>query len=185
MKLAIYARVSTKEQSVDTQLEALRSYAAARNWQVFREYCDQGISGAKDSRPALNELMQDARRRKFDVVAVWKFDRMARSTSHLLRVLAEFRALGIQFCSYTEAIDTSTPIGEVMFTIIGALAQFERELIRERVQAGVDRARRNGKPWGRKKIAIAEIPEGLSLRETARILGVSRETVRRRKAITG
>ena len=114
MRAAIYARVSTKDQSCDMQMRDLRAYCAARGFTIIREYIDIGQSGAKDSRPELNELMADARKRKLDSILVWRFDRFARSTKHLLLALEEFRSLGIQFISYQENIDTSSPLGQAL-----------------------------------------------------------------------
>ena len=109
-RIALYARVSTLDQSTDPQLLDLRRYVADRSWQSYKEYCDNGISGTTDSRPALNQLMNDARKRRFDVVLVWRFDRFARSTRHLINALEEFKNLGIDFVSYQENIDTSSPL---------------------------------------------------------------------------
>ena len=137
LKIAIYARVSTKNgQDPETQLAELREYARNRRWKIAGEYVDKGISGASDSRPELNRLMADASRRRFDVVAVWKFDRFARSVSHLLRALETFRTLGIEFVSLSESIDTSTPTGKMVFTVLASVAELERSLIGERVRAG-------------------------------------------------
>lgn len=122
MRVAIYARVSTQDQSCDLQVRDLKAYCAARKLTIFRSYIDESESGAKDSRPQLNELMADARKRKFDLVVVWRFDRFARSTKHLLLALEEFRLLGIQFISYQENIDTSSPLGQALFTIVSAVA---------------------------------------------------------------
>ncbi len=116
-KVAIYARVSTQDQDPGLQLSELRKYIQDRGWQVHHEYVDIGHSGAKDSRPELNKLVADAKRRRFDTVLVWKFDRFARSVKHLVTSLYEFRALGVDFVSLTEGIDTSTPLGEAMFTL--------------------------------------------------------------------
>src|SRR6516162_5881977 len=149
MRIAIYARVSTKDQNCDLQLRDLRVYCAARGFSVQREYVDVGESGAKDSRPQLNELMAAARKRLFDAVVVWRFDRFARSTKHLLLALEEFRSLGIQFTSYSENIDTTSPLGQALFTIVSAVAQLERDLIRERVSAGIRNARAKGRKFGR------------------------------------
>src|ERR1035438_5099072 len=132
MRIGIYAHVSTKDQSCELQVRDLRAYCAARGFDLTREYVDVGQSGAKDSRPELNKLMDDARQRQFDAIVVWRFDRFARSTKHLLTALEEFRSLGIQFISYQENVDTSTPLGQALFTIVSAVAQLERDLIRER-----------------------------------------------------
>ena len=149
MRIAIYARVSTKDQSCELQLPDLRSYCAARRFEAVREYVDVGQSGAKESRPELNKLMDDARKRQFDAIVVWRFDRFARSTKQPLRALEEFSFLGIQFMSYQENIDTSSPLGQAFFTIVSGVAQLERDLIRERVSAGIRNARANGKRLGR------------------------------------
>ena len=148
-RVAIYARVSTSDQSTDPQLLDLRRYVSERGWTSFKEYTDNGISGTTDSRPALNELMNDARKRRFNGVLVWRFDRFARSTRHLILALEEFRNLGIDFVSYQENVDTSSPLGGAIFTIISAVAQLERDIIAERVKAGLRRARANGKQLGR------------------------------------
>jgi DNA invertase Pin-like site-specific DNA recombinase len=156
MRAALYARVSTndKGQDPEMQLRELREYCERRGWTVAGEYVDHGVSGAKDSRPQLNRLMTDAHKRQFDAVIVWRFDRFARSVSHLLRALETFRALGIEFVSYGEAIDTSTPVGKMTFTVLGAVAELERSLIIERVKAGVRNARAKGKRLGRPRIAV-------------------------------
>src|SRR6266436_8498611 len=154
MRIGIYARVSTKDQSCELQLRDLRTYCAARGLDLVREYVDVGQSGAKDSRPELNILMGDARKRQFDAIVVWRFDRFARSTKHLLLALEEFRSLGIQFISYKENMDTSSPLGQALFTIVSAVAQLERDLIRERVTAGIRNARENGKKLGRPMRAV-------------------------------
>lgn len=181
MKVALYARVSTtdKGQDPEVQLVPLREYTQARGWTIYREYIDNGISGAKERRPALDQLSADAKRRLFDAVLVWRFDRFARSTRHLINALYEFRHLGIVFVSYQENLDTSSPLGEAMFTIIGAMAQLERDIIRERVKAGVARARSRGKSLGRpqkvfhrdqvKKLRA----EGASYRQIGKQLGIS------------
>lgn len=148
-RVAVYCRVSTSDQSVATQREDLRRYAKARGFAVYKEYCDEGVSGAKDKRPALDGLMDGARKRLFDVVLVWRFDRFARSTIHLLTALEEFRQLKIGFISYNENIDTSTAMGEAMFTIVAAIAKLERSIIQERVTAGVRRAIKKRQSWGR------------------------------------
>lgn len=188
-RVAIYARVSTSDQSTESQLLDLRRYVRERGWLLFNEYCDNGISGTKDSRPALNELMNDAKKRRFDTVLVWRFDRFARSTKHLILALEEFRNLGIDFISYQENIDTSSPLGSAIFTIISAVAQLERDIIAERVKAGLRRAKENGKKLGRPigsrvthkhtERAKKLHGEGQSLRQIARALGISKSTVQR------
>jgi DNA invertase Pin-like site-specific DNA recombinase len=186
MRIGIYARVSTKDQSCELQVRDLRAYCAARGFDLVREYVDVGQSGAKDSRPELNILMDDARKRQFDAIVVWRFDRFARSTKHLLSALEEFRSLGIQFISYQENIDTSSALGQALFTIVSAVAQLERDLIRERVSAGIRNARANGKRLGRPRVKanLEEIlqlrAEGHSLRKIAAKLGIGDGTVRDR-----
>ena len=182
-RIAIYARVSTTDQSTESQLLDLRRYVSDRGWTIFKEYVDEGISGTKDSRPALNELMNDAKKRRFDVVLVWRFDRFARSTKHLILALEEFKNLGIDFVSYQENIDTSSPLGSAIFTIISAVAQLERDIIAERVKAGLRRAKENGKKLGRPRVSVDTEKihwmraKGLSLRAIAKETGVSRTTV--------
>ena len=182
--VALYARVSTLDQNCDMQLEDLRRFAAQRFGQTH-EYVDKGVSGAQRHRPRLDALMADARRRRFDVVLVWKFDRFARSVKHLVDSLGEFRALGIDFVSYTEGVDTTTPSGELLFHIMGAVAQFERDLIAERVRAGIAHARAMGKRIGRPRAPIDSgsvlrlRAEGQSLRQIARTLDVPVSRVRR------
>ena len=158
MRAAIYARVSTvgNGQSPEMQLRDFGEYCQRRGWTVADgcEYVDVGISGAKANRPELDRLMVDAHRRKFDVVVVWKFDRFARSVSHLLRALETFQALGIEFVSLTEGVDTSTPAGKMVFTVLGAVAELERSLIAERVKAGLRNARAKGKRLGRPRVVV-------------------------------
>jgi DNA invertase Pin-like site-specific DNA recombinase len=186
MKIAIYARVSNRDQSCDLQIRDLRAYCTARGYELVREYVDAGQSGAKDSRPELNKLMDGARKRQFDAIVVWRFDRFARSTKHLLMALEEFRSLGIQFISYQENVDTSTPLGQALFTIVSAVAQLERELIRERVSAGIRNARANGKKLGRPRCGVDRErilqlrAEGKSLQQIATGLGIGYGTVRSR-----
>jgi len=183
MRIAIYARVSTKDQSCDLQLRDLRAYCAARGFASVHEFVDVG-SGAKDTRPQLTDLMAVARKRRFDAVVVWRFDRFARSTKHLLLALEEFRSLGIQFISYQENIDTSSPLGQALFTIVSAVAQLERDLIRERVSAGIRNARACGKHLGRPRrvVSLEDVrqlrSEGASIRQIAAKLGVGYGTVR-------
>jgi DNA invertase Pin-like site-specific DNA recombinase len=186
MRIAIYARVSTKDQSCDLQLRDLRAYCAARQLQLVGEFVDVGQSGTKDSRPQLNELMAEARKRKLDAIVVWRFDRFARSTKHLLLALEEFRSIGVQFISYQENIDTGTPLGQAIFTIVSAVAQLERDLICERVNAGIRNARARGKRLGRPRQyfdverAIEMQAAGVSLRKIAAELGIGYGTVRER-----
>src|ERR1700726_3723008 len=177
-RVAIYARVSTVNhgQDVGMQTRELRQFAEARGWRVAGEYIDAGVSGAKDSRPELNRLMADAHKRRFDVVCVWRFDRFARSVSHLLRALETFNTLGIAFVSLSEQMDTTTPTGKMVFTVLGAVAELERSLIAERVRAGLRNARAKGKTLGRpeKILDVARIAElrrrGRSWRKIARVL---------------
>src|SRR5579863_7000424 len=186
MRIGIYARVSTRDQSCELQVRDLRAYCAARGFDLVQEFIDVGQSGAKDSRPQLNLLMDDVRKRQFDAIVVWRFDRFARSTKHLLSALEEFRSLGIQFISYQENIDTSSALGQALFTIVSAVAQLERDLIRERVTAGIRNARANGKKLGRPMRTvdpdrILEMrAEGQTLEQIAANLGVGYGTVRAR-----
>ncbi len=185
MKAAIYARVSTANNSQDpeVQLRELREYCQRRGWEIASEFMDMGVSGSKDSRPQLNRLMADAHRRRFDAVVVWKFDRFARSVSHLLRALETFKALGIEFVSLSEQVDTSTPTGRMIFTVLGAVAELERSLIAERVRAGLRNARAKGKRLGRPPMVVdrAEIArlrgQGRSVRQIAAELGCSHGVV--------
>ena len=187
VRAALYARVSTtnRGQDVSMQTRELRQFAEVRGWQVAAEYIDAGVSGAKDSRPELNRLMADAHKRRFDVVCVWRFDRFARSVSHLLRALETFKALGIDFVSFSEQMDTSTPAGKMVFTVLGAVAELERSLIVERVRAGLRNARAKGKTLGRpRKIVdaakIADLrTQGRSWREIAREVGTNTASARR------
>ena len=179
----MYARVSTRDQDCEMQLQDLRTMAEARGVKLVGEYVDRGISGSKDRRPELDRLMKDARRRKFDAVWCWRFDRFARSLRHLVTALDEFRALGVDFLSHQEAVDTSTPAGRMLFQVIGAMAEFEREIIRERVIAGLKQAKAKGKKLGRPQVTIdlAAAQEfrahGLSFKAVATRLGVSVGTV--------
>lgn len=182
MKIAIYARVSTDDQKADLQLDALKQYAKNRDVTVYKEYIDH-ISGAKASRPALDEMLADARRRKFDAVAVWKIDRLGRSVQHLLSVLTELQTLNIAFISLQEAIDTTTPAGRMVFTFLGAVAEFERAIIGERVKAGMAAAKKRGKHCGRNSLnlnqeqIISLRSQGKSLRHIATHFNISHQTV--------
>ena len=183
---ALYMRVSTKGhgQTTDTQAVALQEYAERRGFDIV-EYRDEGISGSKDSRPALDRLMKDARARRFEVVIVARFDRFARSVSHLLRALEEFNHLGIDFVSVNESIDTSTPMGKMIFTVLGAVAELERNLIKERVQMGISRARKQGKALGRPRVEVDPLQVaglraiGLSWNKIAEKLNIGRGTAER------
>src|SRR5712692_2056591 len=151
VRAALYSRVSTAHNGQDPEVQSreIREYCQRRGWQVVTEYVDLGISGAKEKRPQLDKLVADAHRRRFDAVVVWRFDRFARSVSHLLRALETFRALGIEFVSLSEQVDTSTPTGKMIFTVLGAVAELERSLIAERVRAGLRNARAKGRRLGR------------------------------------
>ena len=156
MRVALYARVSTTNHGQDTnlQLGELREYCDRRKWQVTAEYVDSGVSGTKEKRPQLDRLMADARRCKFDAVVVYRYDRFARSLRHLITALDEFNALGIQFASLHEGVDTSTPNGRLIFGIFASIAEFERELIRDRVRSGLRNARAKGKRLGRPRVIV-------------------------------
>ena len=181
---ALYARVSTADQSCDVQLTDLRRYAKQR-FGTICEYIDRGIIGAHRHRPSLDALMADARKKRFDVVLVWKFDRFARSLKHLIDSLEDFGALGIDFVSYTEGVDTTTPSGRLLFHMVGAVAQFERDLIAERVRAGIAHAKAIGKRIGRPPAAIdveqvrSLRDQNLSLRKIAKTLNIPVSRVRR------
>ncbi len=187
-RVGLYARVSTANhnQDVELQLSELRRVAGQRNWTVLDEYVDDGVSGTEQSRPALDRMMADARSGKIDVIAVWRFDRFARSTQHLLSALEEFRILGVSFVSIREQVDTTTPAGKVLFTLIAAISEFERTLIVERVRAGVANAKSKGIHCGRPKVdadirpALALLDQGRGLKQVASILKISRSTLRRR-----
>jgi len=181
MRVALYGRVSTldKGQDVNLQLNELREYSERRGWEITGEYVDNGVSGAKESRPELNRLMADAKKRKFDAIAVWKLDRFGRSLKHLVMTLADLESLGIAFVSLRDGFDLSTPSGRLMFQIIGAMGEFERNLIRERVKAGMAHARSKGRKLGRTRLCVdmnavaRRRANGESLRAIARDLGVS------------
>jgi len=186
MRVALYARVSTRDQSCELQLRDLRAYCAARGFTIFREYVDQGVSGATNSRPELDKLMGDARKRKIEAVICWRFDRFARSCRHLLLALEEFRELGVGFVSYMESIDTTSALGRAIFTIVAAVAELEKNLIVERVQAGINHARAKGKRLGRptRYVDIDRVVElqaaGKSLRQIAAALNCGYGTIRAR-----
>ena len=179
-RAAIYARVSTLDQEPENQLAELRQYISARGWTAV-EYVDHGISGAKERRPALDRVISDARRRKFDVLVCWRLDRLGRNLKHLVTLLDELQALGVAFVSLGEGIDCTTPAGRLQLHILAALAEFERSRIAERVQAGLARARKQGKRLGRPRLTRppADLPKGLSVREAAADWGVSKSTAAR------
>lgn len=182
MRVALYARVSTTDQDADLQLVELQRYAAARGWVIAAEFVDRGVSGAATSRPALDQLWSAARRRDVDGVVVWRFDRFSRSVSDLVRSLEEFRALGVAFISIHEQIDTSSPTGRVVFAVVAAMAEFEREILRERVRAGLSRARERGVRLGRPlKLDALEVlrlrRDEMSVRAIARSVGAPASTV--------
>jgi DNA invertase Pin-like site-specific DNA recombinase len=182
----LYARVSTSDQSCEAQLHALRAYAQARGGEVV-EYVDAGGSGAKDRRPALDRLLADARRRRFDAVVVVKLDRLGRSLRHLLTLLGDFEALGVGFISLDDGLDTSTAAGRLFMQMRGAFAEYELAMIRERTRAGLAAARRRGKRLGRPNVLtpeqLARVARlrrgGASMRGIAEILGTSKGTVQR------
>jgi DNA invertase Pin-like site-specific DNA recombinase len=179
-RAAIYARVSTFDQEPENQLAEVRRYTEARGW-TAREYVDRGVSGAKDRRPALDTLIEDARRRRFDVLVVWRLDRLGRNLRHLILLLDELQAVGVAFVSLTEGIDATTPTGRLQLHVLAAIAEFERARIVERVRAGLARARAQGKRLGRPRRAPlpAAVPRGLTVREAATAWGVSKSTAAR------
>jgi DNA invertase Pin-like site-specific DNA recombinase len=189
---AIYARVSTSNNGQDPTMQTreLREYCKRRGWKVFEEYVDRGFSGAKDSRPALDQMMADAYQRKFSAIIVWKFDRFARSVSHLLRALETFKSLGIEFVSLSEQMDTTTPAGKMIFTVLGAVAELERALTVERVKAGIRNAKAKGKRIGRpplrtfseeeiRAIRKARRNERVSVRQLAKTYGTTQWMIQR------
>jgi len=182
MKAALYSRVSTLEQEPENQTGELRRFAEARGWTVV-EYLDHGVSGAKERRPALDQLIADAKRRKFDVLVCWRLDRLGRNLKHLITLLDELQALGIAFVSLAEGIDATTPAGKLQLHILAAIAEFERGRIQERVMAGLARARAQGTRLGRPRAALPVARlltvAALANREAAHALGVSLATVKR------
>jgi DNA invertase Pin-like site-specific DNA recombinase len=187
MRVAIYTRVSTHHQTTDNQRDELLRVASLRNWQIVESFTDEGISGSKGraDRPALDALLKSAVRRKFDLIAVWSIDRLGRSLQHLVETVNELQSVGVDLYIHQQAIDTSTPAGKLAFSVFGALAEYERELIRERVKAGIDRARRNGTKLGRptnlnetvRAAIVALRAQDLSIRKIAAQLRVGTGTV--------
>jgi len=186
-RAAIYARVSTGHNGQDPRMQTreMEEYCQRRGWELADSYIDNGISGSKESRPELDRLMADARQRKIDVVLVWKLDRFGRSLKHLVNALAEFEALGITFASLKDNLDLSTPAGRLMFQTIGAMAEFERSLIQERVRAGLRNARVKGRKLGRPRIAVDASriallrAQGRSWSTVCREVGVSKGSAQR------
>lgn len=185
--VAIYARVSTDRQTVDMQIHELKEYVKRRGWNLYREFIDQGYSGSDTKRPAFQDMMNEAKKRKFDVLLVWKLDRLSRSMKDLVMVLNELGGLGIDFVSYDNNLDTSTPTGKLVFHVIGAVAEFEKDIIKERVKAGLENARRKGKKLGRPGVDDSVIEEakvlrgqGKSFRKIGQQLGISEGVVRQR-----
>jgi DNA invertase Pin-like site-specific DNA recombinase len=183
-RAALYMRVSSLDQHPETQLYDLRQMAAQRGYDIVQEYTDR-ISGARARPPGLDDLMRDARRGRFDVVLVWASDRIARSVKHFLEVLDELNRLQIEFVSFREQIDTGGPLGRAIVVIIGAIAELERNLIIERVRAGMRRARLEGRHIGRRPLdldresILRDRQRGRSLGQIAREHGISRATVHR------
>ena len=186
MKAAIYARVSTDQQNPEMQLGEVREYCCRRGLEIAGEYVDNGISGHKERRPALDRLLAACRKRRVDVVVVYRYDRFARSLRQLVNALEEFRSLGIDFVSLHEGVDTSTPNGRLVFGIFATIAEFERELIRDRVRAGMRNARAKGRQIGRRRAAFDDgqarsmLASGHSLAQVGAALGISASTVCRR-----
>jgi DNA invertase Pin-like site-specific DNA recombinase len=182
-RAGLYMRVSTIDQHPETQLHDLRLFAAQRGLQIVREYTDHGVSGIKARRPALDKMLDDARRHRFDVLVVWSCDRLARSTKHLLQVLDELNGLGVQFVSQREAIDTEGPLGRAVIVIVSAMAELERCIMIERVRAGMRRARLEGVRIGRRPLAVDRAAivrdrlAGMSLTVVSKKWGVSRSLV--------
>ncbi len=184
-RVAIYARVSTHDQTADNQILDLVNFCNMRGWTVQQTFKDEGVSGAKDDRPKLNEMMDLIRRRKFDAMLVWALDRFARSMKHLVLTLDELRELKVDFISFKQNIDTSTSQGRLMFHVIAGMAEFEREMIRDRVMSGLRRARSQGKQLGRPGLSDSKVLEILSfrgkasIRQIAALVGVSKTVVQK------
>ena len=186
-KVANYTRVSTLDQTIDNQLIELRDHCSRMGWEVVKEYADEGLSGtlSRDKRPALNSLIKDAYRKRFDSVVCWDISRIGRSMKELILFLSDMKDRGIGICSVRQGFDTSTSMGEIMFQFVGILSSWEREMIRERTLAGLERAKSQGKTLGRRKVTndtmTAKILElrtaKKTIREIASEVGVSRGTV--------
>ena len=185
-RAAIYARVSTNNgQDPEVQLAEIRQFCMHREWTIAKEYVDKGISGSKEHRPALDTLLADCRKRAVDCVVVYRYDRFARSLRQLVNALEEFRALGIDFVSLHEGVDTSTPNGRLVFGIFASIAEFERELIRDRVKSGLALAKSRGKRLGRPRVNVDRLRiatlrnAGRSWAEICDVLGISKGTAQR------
>ena len=186
-KVAIYSRVSTLDQTIDNQLLELRDHCSKMGWEIVKEYADEGLSGtlSRDKRPALNSLIKDAYRKKFDSVVCWDISRIGRSMKELVLFLSDMKDRDIGICSVRQGFDTSTSMGEIMFQFVGILSSWEREMIRERTLAGLERAKSEGKILGRKKVINDKITSQIielrnakeSIRAIASKVGVSRGTV--------
>jgi DNA invertase Pin-like site-specific DNA recombinase len=185
-RVALYLRVSTADQTVENQRQELQAVAERHGWQIVAEYADEGISGAKgrDKRPAFDRLIKAAVRNEFDMIAAWSVDRLGRSLQDLVAFLGEIHGAGVDLFLFRQGLDTSTPAGKAMFQVMGVFAEFEREMIVERVNAGISRARAQGKHLGRPKIppmiiqkVKTELMTGASLRTIAKKCGVSAGTV--------
>ena len=184
-RIAIYARVSTDRQSAESQLNALREYIDKRAWAISKEYIDEGYPGSTTKRPAFAAMMADARKRSFDILLVYKLDRLSRSLKDLIATLDDLHSLGIDFISYDNGLDTTTPTGRLIFNVVGAVAEFEKDIIRERVKAGLENAKRKGKLLGRPPLSprlLAQAnqlrKQGLSFRKIGLQLGIPESTVR-------
>ena len=184
-RIAIYARVSTDRQSTESQLNTLREYIEKREWNLFKEYIDEGFTGSNTKRPAFNEMMADAKKRRFDVLLVYKLDRLSRSLKDLIITLDDLKSTGIDFVSYDNSLDTTTPTGRLIFHVVGSVAEFEREIIKERVKTGLENARRKGKRLGRPPVSSALVEEakrlrsqGMPYQKIGLQLGIPESTVR-------
>lgn len=187
LRAALYARVSTTDQQPENQLAELRRYVESRGWTRASEHIDQGISGAKDRRPALDRLIADARRRRFDVLVVWSLDRLGRNLRHLIGLLEEFQQIGIAVISLQDGLDLSTAAGRLQMAVIAAIAQFERDRLRERTAAGLAQARARGQRLGRRPVELSpaaiEAVATRSVRVAARELGVSINTLQKARRL--
>jgi len=182
-KVALYLRVSTNQQTTENQKLELEAYCKRQGWVIAKTYDDSGLSGKNDARPALQQMLVDASQGKFSVVACWKIDRIARSTINLLQILQQLRSVGVDFCATTQAIDTTNSAGRMLLVFIGAIAEFERETVVERVRSGLNRARANGVKLGRPRVgfdvkkALELRQRGLGYKQIAKEMGIPRTTI--------